>query len=51
MEDELVSLCDPTEKNAAIDSVEVEHERVEVKNGLFLVYFVVYFFITRTNCP
>ena len=51
VEDDLLSLCDLTEKNAAIDSVEVEHEHVEVENGLFLVYFVVYFIKTRTNRP
>jgi len=50
--DDLVSLCDLTEKNAAIDSdVEVEYEQVVVEINLFLVYFVVYFIKTRTNRP
>ena len=45
VEDECVSLCDLTERNAAIDSVNVEHEQVEVENSLFLFHFefVVYF--------
>ena len=47
VEDDLVSLCDLTEKNAAIDRVEVEHEQVEIENGLFLFYFIK----TRTNRP
>ena len=39
VEDELVSLCNLTEKNAAIESVEVEHEQVEVENSLSLFLF------------
>ena len=31
-EDDLVSLCDVTEKNAASDSVEVEHEQIGVED-------------------
>ena len=34
VDDDLVSLCDLTEKNAAIDRV--EYELVEVENVLFL---------------